>query len=60
VYVYRARTNSLLGDDELMIKYYQQYIDIEKKGPEELAKSTVKAKLVEAYNTMAAGYANTD
>jgi hypothetical protein len=28
VYVYRARTNTLLGDDELMIKYYQQYIDI--------------------------------
>jgi cytochrome c-type biogenesis protein CcmH/NrfG len=61
VYVYRARTNSLLGDDELMIKYYQQYIDIvTKKGPEELAKPTVKGKLVEAYNTMAAGYANTD
>lgn len=61
VYVYRARTNSLLGDDELMIKYYQQYIDIvTEKGPEELAKPTVVAKLIEAYNTMAAGYANTD
>jgi Tfp pilus assembly protein PilF len=61
VYVYRARTNSLLGNDELMIKYYQQYIDIvTKKGPEELAKPAVKAKLIEAYNTMAAGYANTD
>jgi cytochrome c-type biogenesis protein CcmH/NrfG len=61
VYVYRARTNSLLGNDELMIKYYQQYIDlVTKKGPEELAKSTVTAKLIEAYNTMAAGYANTD
>jgi hypothetical protein len=43
VYVYRARTNTLLGDDELMIKYYQQYIDVTKKGPEEMAKaSTVK------------------
>ena len=61
VYVYRARTNTLLGNDELMIKYYQQYIDIvTKKGPEEMAKATVKGKLVEAYNTMAAGYANTD
>jgi tetratricopeptide (TPR) repeat protein len=61
VYVYRARTNTLLGDDELMIKYYQQYIDIvTKKGPEEMAKATVKGKLIEAYNTMAAGYANTD
>lgn len=60
-YVYRARTNTLLGDDEQMIKYYQQYIDIvTKKGPEELAKAAVKGKLIEAYNTMAAGYANTD
>jgi hypothetical protein len=49
----------LLGDDELMIKYYQQYIDIV-KGPEEMAKATVKGKLIEAYNTMAAGYANTE
>lgn len=61
VYVYRARTNTLLDNDDLMIKYYQQYIDIvTKKGPEELAKATVKGKLIEAYNTMAAGYANTD
>ncbi|CAM2832651.1 Tetratricopeptide repeat-containing protein [Flavobacterium frigoris] len=60
-YVYRARTNTLLGDDEQMIKYYQQYIDIvTKKGPEEMAKAAVKGKLIEAYNTMAAGYANTD
>jgi hypothetical protein len=43
-----------------MIKYYQQYIDIEKKKVLRNGKSTVKAKLVEAYNTMAAGYANTD
>ncbi|MCW2118591.1 tetratricopeptide repeat protein [Flavobacterium sp. 7A] len=61
VYVYRARTQSLLGNDELMIKYYQQYIDlVTQKGPEELAKPTVKSKLIESYNTMAAGYANTD
>jgi hypothetical protein len=40
-----------------MIKYYQQYIDIvTKKGPEEMAKATVKGKLIEAYNTMAAGW----
>ncbi|WP_220763029.1 hypothetical protein [Flavobacterium sp. UMI-01] len=61
VYIYRARTQSLLDNDELMIKYYQQYIDIvTQKGAEELAKSSVKSKLIEAYNTMAAGYANTD
>ncbi len=61
VYVYRARTQSLLGNDELMIKYYQQYVDlVTQKGPEELAKSTVVSKLIESFNTMAAGYANTD
>jgi hypothetical protein len=32
---------------------------VTKKGPEEMAKA-VKGKLIEAYNTMAAGYANTD
>jgi hypothetical protein len=36
VYVYVHRTNSLLGNDELMIKYYQQYMNI--AGDEELAK----------------------
>jgi hypothetical protein len=53
-----ARTNTLIGDDAQMIKYYQQYIDIvTKKGPEEMAKAAVKGKLIEAY-TMAA--INTD
>lgn len=60
-YISRARTNSLLEDDQAMINYYQQYIDlVTKKGPEELAKPTVKSKLIEAYSTMAAGYANFD
>jgi hypothetical protein len=50
----------LIGDDAQMINYYQQYIDIvTKKGPEEMAKAAVKG-YNEAYNTMAAGYANTD
>lgn len=61
VYLSRARTNSLLENDEAMIMYYQQYIDlVTKKGPEELAKPAVKAKLIECYNSMAAGYANSD
>ncbi len=61
VYLSRARTNSLLEDDKAMIMYYQQYIDIvTKKGEAELAKPSVKAKLIECYNTMAAGYANFD
>ncbi len=60
-YISRARTNSLLEDDQAMIKYYQEYIDhVNAKGAEELAKPTVKTKLVEAYSTMGAGYANFD
>ncbi|MFC3334305.1 tetratricopeptide repeat protein [Flavobacterium palustre] len=60
-YISRARTNSLLEDDQAMIKYYQEYIDrITAKGAEELAKPAVKTKLIEAYNTMGAGYANFD
>lgn len=60
-YLSRARTNSLLEDDQAMIKYYQEYIDhVTAKGAEELAKPAVKTKLIEAYNTMAAGYANFD
>jgi hypothetical protein len=51
----------LIGDDAQMINYYQQYIDIvTKKGPEEMAKAAVKGRVIKAYNTMAAGYANTD
>lgn len=61
VYLSRARTNSLLENDEAMIMYYQQYIDIvTKKGEAELAKPSVKSKLIESYNSMAAGYANSD
>jgi hypothetical protein len=26
-YVYRARTNTLMDNDEAMIKYYQMYVD---------------------------------
>ncbi|WPR72628.1 hypothetical protein SLW70_05685 [Flavobacterium sp. NG2] len=60
-YVYRARTQTLLDNDEMMIKYYQQYVDlVTQKGPEEMSKANVKSKLIEAFNTMAAGYANTD
>lgn len=58
-YVYRARTQTLMDNDELMIKYYQQYVDLVlANGPEFAAKA--KSKLIEAYNTMGAGYANTD
>ena len=60
-YLYRARTNSLIGNDELTIKYYETYIaKITEKGPEELAKPTTTKKVVESYNNIAASYANTD
>ncbi len=55
-YLYRARTNLLLENDEMMAKYYLEYIDVvTKKGPEEVEKN--KTKFVEAYNTIAASYA---
>ena len=60
-YLYRARTNSLLENDEMTIKYYDDYVNIvTEKGPEELAKPAVIKKLIESYNTAGASYANTD
>jgi len=60
-YIYRARTNSLLENDEMTIKYYNDYVTVvTEKGPEELAKPAVVKKIIESYNTAAASYANTD
>jgi tetratricopeptide (TPR) repeat protein len=60
-YIYRARTNSLLENDEMTIKYYNDYVTVvTEKGPEELAKPAVVKKIIESYNTSAASYANTD
>ncbi len=60
-YIFRARTNSLLSNDELTIKYYQDYINVvTAKGEEELAKPAIKTKFIESYNNIAAAYANTD
>jgi tetratricopeptide (TPR) repeat protein len=60
-YIYRARTNRLLENDEMMVKNYEEYVNIvTAKGPEELAKPAVIKKIVESYNTSAASYANTD
>ena len=59
-YIYRARTNSLLENNEMTIKYFQGYLDVvNAKGPEELAKANVKPKLIEAYNTIATVFALT-
>ncbi len=60
-YLYRARTNSLMGNDEMTIKYYETYVaKVTEKGPEELAKPTISKKVIESYNNIAASYANTD
>jgi tetratricopeptide (TPR) repeat protein len=60
-YLYRARTNSLLENDEMTIKYYNDYVNIvTEKGPEELAKPATVKKLIESYNTAGASYANSD
>jgi lipoprotein NlpI len=58
-YIFRARTNNLLEKDDVMAANYQLYIDIvTAKGEAEVTKS--KAKFIEAYNNMAAFYANSD
>ena len=91
-YLYRARTNNLLENDEKTILYYEAYVAkvtenlkakldsananlANNKNIEELYKGTIKdfnnlifnkevdrikPKLLEAYNTTAASYANTD
>ena len=60
-YLYRARNSSLMGNDEMTIKYYDAYVaKVTEKGPEELAKPATIKKVIEAYNTTAASYANTD
>jgi len=58
-YIFRARTNRLLENDELIIKFYEDYIRVvTEKGAEEVAKN--KTKFIESYNNIAASYANTD
>ncbi|WP_291127661.1 tetratricopeptide repeat protein [Flavobacterium sp. UBA7682] len=58
-YIFRARTNTLLENDEMMATYYQQYIDVvTAKGEAEVTKN--KAKFIESYNNIAAHYANSD
>ena len=60
-YLYRGRTNSLMSNDPMTIKYYEEFVaKATEKGPEELAKPTTSKKVIEAYNTIAASYANTD
>ncbi|WP_396140738.1 tetratricopeptide repeat protein [Flavobacterium sp.] len=58
-YIFRARTNKLLENDEMMSTYYLQYLDVvTTKGEEEVTKN--KNKFIEAYNNIAAVFANSD
>ena len=55
-YLYKARLNNLINNDQVMAASYQKYVDlVTAKGDEEIAKS--KAKLIESYNNSAAYYA---
>jgi hypothetical protein len=58
-YIFRARTNRLLENEEMIIKYYEEYLKVvTEKGEEEVGKN--KTKFIESYNNIAASYANTD
>jgi tetratricopeptide (TPR) repeat protein len=60
-YIYRARTNKLLENDAMIIKYYDSYVAVvTAKGAEEIAKPAVIKKFIESYNEGGAAYANTD
>ncbi|TBX70534.1 hypothetical protein EZL74_02345 [Flavobacterium silvisoli] len=58
-YLYKARINNVMGKDDIMANNFQLYVDmVIAKGDAEVAKN--KAKIIEAYNNMAAHYANSD
>ena len=58
-YIFRARTNKLLENDDMMAKYYEDYLRVvTEKGEEEINKN--KNKFIEAYNNIGAVYANSD
>ncbi len=57
-YLFRARANSLIDQNEAMAKSYEEYIKVVlEKGEEETSKEATKKKLVEAYNNVGAFYA---
>ena len=60
-YIFKARCNRLLENDENMAKNYEAYLEkITAKGAEEMAKPSNKSKLIESYNNIGAHYANSD
>lgn len=60
-YLYKGRINNLLEKEDLIVKNYEEYITkTTAKGAEELAKPATVKKIIEAYNSIGASYANTD
>ena len=58
-YIFRARTNKLLDNDEMIVKNYEEYLRVvTEKGVEEVAKN--KTKFIEAYNNIGAVFANSN
>jgi len=58
-YIFRARTQRLLENEEMIIKYYEEYLKVvNEKGKEEFDKN--KTKVIESYNNIGASYANSD
>jgi len=60
-YLYKGRIGNLLEKEDQIVKNYETYVaNITAKGAEELAKPATVKKIVEAYNSIGASYANTD
>lgn len=60
-YLFKARIQVLLKNEEMVAKNYEDFITIaNKKTAEELATKGMKAKLIEAYNNLAVIYAATN
>lgn len=58
-YVYKARINNTLEKEDVVVANYQKFIDlVMAKTPED--QKTNQGKIIEAYNNMAAIFANTD
>lgn len=60
-YIYKARVNALLENNEVMKKSYEDYIaKTTEKGAEEIVKPAVKKKFIESYNNIASTYLTSD
>lgn len=60
-YYYKARIYNTLEDGVSMVKAYEDYVrTLAANGAEELTNPANKSKLIEAYNTIGANYADSD